>query len=59
MNDIFCIGKTSDSQNFNLHNHTTFSDGVYTVKELCQQASVNTITNFSITDHDTIDAYTK
>jgi len=59
INDIFRLGEGWDSQNFNLHNHTTFSDGENTVDDLCELANTNTVTHLSITDHDSIDAYTK
>ena len=40
-----------------LHNHTTFSDGVYTPEKIIAQALVSGITALAITDHDNIQAY--
>jgi len=40
-----------------LHTHTTYSDGTYTVKELLQEAEKTGVTLLSITDHDKVDAH--
>ncbi len=37
-----------------LHNHTNFSDGLYTPKELLKRAEENKVDVFAITDHDSI-----
>jgi predicted metal-dependent phosphoesterase TrpH len=42
---------------FDLHAHTTFSDGVLTPRELILRAMENGVEALAITDHDTIDAY--
>lgn len=36
-----------------LHTHTIFSDGTWTVEELLSNAEKNNVTTLSITDHDT------
>ena len=41
-----------------LHIHTNYSDGVLSPKEVIEEALKNNIHTISITDHDTIDAYT-
>ena len=40
-----------------LHCHSTFSDGDYSVDELVQMAKNNNVWFFSITDHDKVDAF--
>lgn len=40
-----------------LHTHTNYSDGVWTLKELLKEAEKNKVTILSITDHDTVDAH--
>lgn len=55
--DIF--GKFWENQSYNLHNHTVYSDGAHTPEELVQEAKSKLITVLSVTDHDTIGAYTK
>lgn len=40
-----------------LHTHTTYSDGTYSVKELLTEAEKAGVTLLSITDHDKVDAY--
>lgn len=40
-----------------LHLHSTFSDGMFTPKELISKAHESQIQGISITDHDTISAY--
>lgn len=40
-----------------LHIHTTITDGVFTPKEVIDEASKNGVGILSITDHDSIDAY--
>lgn len=40
-----------------LHMHSTYSDGSYTVKELLQEAENRKLEIISITDHDKVDAY--
>jgi len=42
---------------FDLHSHTTFSDGVLTPNELVSRALEKGVDVLAITDHDTIDAY--
>jgi hypothetical protein len=42
---------------FDLHTHTTFSDGTFSPKELIESAKEKELSGLSITDHDTIDAY--
>ncbi len=42
---------------FDLHSHTTFSDGVLTPCELVSRAVENGVDVLAITDHDTLDAY--
>ncbi|MBN4067071.1 PHP domain-containing protein [Simkania negevensis] len=41
-----------------IHCHTTFSDGTYTPEELIDLALKKGLNGLSITDHDTVDAYT-
>lgn len=59
IHDIFQTNKNNWTRNFNLHNHTVFSDGQHSVRGLFQDAVNNLITDISITDHDTINAYTQ
>jgi len=40
-----------------LHTHTTYSDGTYSVKELLTEAEKTGVTILSITDHDKVDSY--
>lgn len=40
-----------------LHMHTTYSDGSYTISELLKEAQSKKISTISITDHNTISAY--
>jgi len=42
---------------FDLHSHTTFSDGTLTPRELILRAVDKGVDVLSITDHDTLDAY--
>lgn len=42
-----------------LHIHTNFSDGSLTPEEVIEKAVENGVSMISITDHDTIDAYTE
>ena len=42
-----------------LHTHTTFSDGTDTPQELLKRAKSLKVDAISITDHDTIDAYSE
>lgn len=44
-------------QKFDLHTHTTFSDGSATPQELFDAAKQIGLSGLSITDHDTVDAY--
>lgn len=55
--DIF--GRFWENESFNLHNHTVYSDGVHTPEELVTEAKSKLISVLSVTDHDTIGAYTK
>ena len=40
-----------------LHTHTSYSDGTWSVKELLSKAKEANIELLSITDHDTVEAY--
>ncbi len=40
-----------------LHTHTTYSDGTYSVRELLIEAEKGGLTALSITDHNSVDAY--
>ena len=40
-----------------IHTHTTYSDGSSSVEEILKEANSANINIFSITDHNTIDAY--
>jgi len=42
---------------FDLHSHTTLSDGALTPQELIQRAIEKGVDVLAITDHDTLDAY--
>ena len=42
-----------------LHIHTNLSDGELSPKEVIDKAIKNNVSIISITDHDTIDAYTE
>lgn len=42
-----------------LHMHTNFSDGILSPKEIIDRAAKNGVSVISITDHDSIDAYTE
>jgi len=44
---------------FDLHSHSTFSDGALTPHDLMDRAVAKGVDVLSITDHDTIDAYSK
>jgi predicted metal-dependent phosphoesterase TrpH len=44
---------------FDLHSHSTYSDGALTPRELMDRAHAKGVDVLSITDHDTIDAYGK
>ena len=41
----------------NLHNHSTFSDGLKTIEEINEMAIKNNYDVVAITDHDTLDGY--
>ncbi len=47
-----------DSQRYDLHVHSTASDGVFTPEELLQMAQEKGLSGLSFTDHDTFSAYT-
>lgn len=40
-----------------IHTHTTYSDGSFSVKELLEEAERTGLSLLSITDHNTIQAY--
>lgn len=40
---------------YDLHTHTIYSDGTFSVKELLERAKKNGLSGISITDHDTMD----
>lgn len=40
-----------------LHTHTTYSDGTWSVKKLLEEAEKTGVTLLSITDHDSVDAH--
>lgn len=42
---------------FDLHSHSSFSDGVLAPQELVERAIENAVDVLAITDHDTVDAY--
>ena len=42
---------------YDLHLHTSASDGIYTPNEICTLAKEHGLVGISITDHDTVDAY--
>ena len=44
---------------FDLHTHSTASDGSLAPQELLSRAAANGVTCLSVTDHDTVDAYEK
>ena len=46
------------SKNIDLHIHTDVSDGELTPKKIIDRAYNNGVSIISITDHDTVDAYT-
>ena len=47
----------TNRKNVDLHIHTTFSDGIKTVSEVLEEASIRHLKAISITDHDCTDAY--
>lgn len=62
MNAEACDNKTTFARQgfpaiFDLHSHTTFSDGVLTPPELISRAIEKGVSTLAITDHDTLDAY--
>ena len=46
-------------EKYDLHIHSKFSDGEYTVEEIIQKLKQTEIKIFSITDHDNIDSIKK
>jgi predicted metal-dependent phosphoesterase TrpH len=57
-----CDNKTTSTKQgfpaiFDLHSHTTFSDGVLTPRQLILRAIEKGVDVLAITDHDTLDAY--
>lgn len=48
-----------DKKGWDLHVHSTCSDGTYTPKELIDEAKAKSLTGLAITDHDTVAAYTQ
>jgi predicted metal-dependent phosphoesterase TrpH len=46
------------TKRYDLHCHSTVSDGSFTPKELIDRAAEIGLSGISITDHDTVDAYT-
>lgn len=55
----FLFEWVNDNSSYDLHNHTEYSDWVYSISEIIKLAVERWITHFSITDHDNINAYTK
>jgi len=51
------MSKKDQIRNFNLHLHTSVSDGALSPKRLIRQAIESNLDLISITDHDTVDAY--
>jgi predicted metal-dependent phosphoesterase TrpH len=57
-----CDNKTTSTEYgyptiFDLHSHTTYSDGVLTPRQLILRAVEKGVGALAITDHDTLDAY--
>jgi predicted metal-dependent phosphoesterase TrpH len=62
MKAVACDNKKISTQKgyraiFDLHSHTTFSDGVLTPRQLILRAIEKGVDVLAITDHDTLDAY--
>ena len=49
--------KNKEYQLIDLHSHTIYSDGSYTLKEILTEAEESNIKTLSITDHDSVKAY--
>ena len=43
------------SERYDLHTHTTYSDGTFTVEELLKRAKYIGLKGIAITDHDTME----
>ena len=48
------LNETEDNMKFDLHVHTTASDGDFDAKQIIEEAKKNGVTKMAITDHDTI-----
>ncbi len=48
------VCREKNEMHIDLHIHSKYSDGSYTVKQLAEMASLNGIDIIAITDHDTI-----
>lgn len=48
-----------DKRGWDLHVHSTCSDGTFSPKQLIDEAKLKNLKGISITDHDTVSAYTK
>jgi predicted metal-dependent phosphoesterase TrpH len=64
MKAVACDNKTISTKQgypaiFDLHSHTTFSDGVLTPRQLILRAVEKGVNTLAITDHDTLFAYRK
>ncbi|WP_394137997.1 PHP domain-containing protein [Cytobacillus oceanisediminis] len=53
------IKKVIEEGNFDLHLHTTASDGIYSPSEVVKKAAEKGIKTIAITDHDTIEGITE
>ncbi len=51
------LQKITSTGRYDLHTHSTYSDGTYTPLEIIETARQNGLHFLSITDHDTCDAY--
>ncbi len=51
------VSKGAVKKNVDLHIHTIYSDGVWTVEQVLKEAANVGLKSISITDHDSVDAY--